>query len=101
MRDNLTIPLQNNTNLDLGLLNKVVLRFKQRFWPKTVEWMLHASKELNNTVFFLSLYRHCLEPVLIAFLHGELAKYVEKNEDHVVFDRFLDVRPLSLSLAFL
>jgi len=74
-----------------GVLNKVYLKFSVRFWPKATRWIVHGSNELTETIYFQSLYRHTLDPILCVFTHGEMAKFVEKHEDQVLYDKFLSV----------
>eukprot|EP01122_Echinamoeba_exundans_P015447 TRINITY_DN7338_c0_g1_i1.p1 TRINITY_DN7338_c0_g1~~TRINITY_DN7338_c0_g1_i1.p1 ORF type:complete len:516 (-),score=80.44 TRINITY_DN7338_c0_g1_i1:253-1800(-) len=54
--------------MGFNVLDKVILRFSTRFWPKNVEWMVCASDALVDCSWFLSLYETYGEPILVAFV---------------------------------
>lgn len=54
--------------MGFNVLDKVILRFKHRFWPKATDWMIAVADSIGETVWFLSVYKQTQEPILIAFV---------------------------------
>lgn len=75
--------------LDMGLLNKIVLRFKEPFWPVHVPLFLSTPKVDSLCTWFLNLYRFTKKPVLMGFVGGRAAHDVEDISDDQAAGRMI------------
>ena len=74
--------------VDMGLLNKVVLRFTRCFWPQDASMFLSAPCPTTQCTWFLNLAdTGC--PILVGFVGGYAAHKLEQASDTVVIDRAL------------
>jgi monoamine oxidase len=67
--------------LDMGVLNKIVLRFSFRFWPAEAEWLGYISEEKGHWAEWFNLGKHVGEPVLVAYNAGHYGREVEQLSD--------------------
>jgi monoamine oxidase len=75
--------------LEMGVLNKVVLKFPQRFWPAEVEMLGYLSPQPQNFSDFLNLYPLTKMPILVALCGGSFAKSLEKLSDQTVQENII------------
>lgn len=67
--------------LDMGVLNKVYLRFPEVFWDEDVETISYMGKELGEWCDWLNFLPFTGAPVLMAFHGGEKGFDLEKLSD--------------------
>lgn len=77
--------------LGMGILNKLVLRFRRRFWPAESEWLEYAGETTGHWALFFNLYKHIREPVLVGFNAGAYARELEDVPDQQLVDEALAV----------
>lgn len=58
--------------LAMGTLEKVVFRFRERFWPDSVRWITHVSEDRSFPQ-WVDLSRHTGSPTLVAFYNPACA----------------------------
>ncbi len=74
----------------IGLLDKVVLRFKKRFWEKDLRWLQVVPEGIGFTS-FMNFFKQTLEPILVAFVSPEHGKIMETKDDSDVINEALGV----------
>lgn len=76
--------------LEMGILNKVVLAFPERFWPLEPE--LFSLQQARQAVWpwFINLARYAGAPILIATAGGRIAETIEETGDDALISRLLD-----------
>lgn len=67
--------------LDMGLLNKIAMRFDSSFWPKDRDFLGHASGTKGHFSILLNWAYYTGKPYLIAFLVGDYAREYEKRSN--------------------
>jgi monoamine oxidase len=67
--------------LQMGLLNKLVLRFTEPFWPAAPNGFGFTGGVPTSIPLFLNLQRHVAAPVLVGFTGGRSAREVERYSD--------------------
>ncbi|HKR62739.1 MAG TPA: FAD-dependent oxidoreductase, partial [Thermoanaerobaculia bacterium] len=77
--------------LGMGVLNKLAMRFRSRFWPAASEWLEYAGETTGRWALFFNLYKHLREPVLIAFNSGAYARALEDEPDEHWVDEAMAV----------
>ena len=78
-------------SLDMGVLNKVVLKFPKLFWSKDYDWIGYMSRMEKDFSEFLNLRRYSSAPVLIAFAGGSFARSLEGISEKEVVERVMKV----------
>lgn len=78
-------------SLDMGVLNKVVLKFPKLFWSKDYDWIGYISSMEKDFSDFLNLRRYSSLPVLIAFAGGSFARSLEGISEKEVVERVMKV----------
>jgi polyamine oxidase len=78
-------------SLDMGVLNKVVLKFPNLFWSKDYDWIGYMSRMEKDFSDFLNLRRYSSAPVLIAFAGGSFAQSLEGISEKEVVERVMKV----------
>jgi polyamine oxidase len=73
--------------LEMGLLNKVVLRYAERFWPAGSDFLGFASRLPGQFPQFLNLCEITGAPVLVATVAGDYAKALEPLTDEQIVAR--------------
>lgn len=64
-------------DLGIGIENKIVLHFKEVFWPN-VEFLGVVAETSYGCSYFLNLHKATSHPVLIYMPAGKLARNIEK-----------------------
>lgn len=67
--------------LEMGLLNKVALRYPRRFWPADKEFLGYMPREGAGFRHFVNLPPSSGEPILTAFAAGDHARDLERRDD--------------------
>jgi len=68
-------------NLGFGVLEKIVLRFSNRFWPDGFFGCLPTTDHGNEFFSFVPLHSVVHEPVLLIFIHGHFAKVLQRLDN--------------------
>jgi len=77
--------------LGFGLMNKVVLRFKERFWSADVGSIGYASASRGEFRWYYSLEKAVGLPILVAFTSAQFGEELEKEDEHTIFQRAMRV----------
>jgi len=78
--------------LGMGVLNKVVLEFKDAFWPAKAEFIILLREHVLCS-WFLNLAAACGQPLLVGFAGGTAASVVERlNKKAVIQCVMADLR---------
>lgn len=67
--------------MQMGLLNKTILVFKEAFWPKKADYLQILPQKDNRLQEFLNLHKYFKKPVLMGFTGGGVAKKLENLSD--------------------
>jgi monoamine oxidase len=70
-------------HLNMGVLNKVVLKFPKQFWPSEPIGIYLSG---NTTTHFLNYTRFCQQPILGLHVGGDEAADLEKFSDEKLID---------------
>ncbi len=76
--------------LEMGALDKVVLRFPRVFWPAETKFG-YASETHGEFPEFLNLHRLTGKPILVGFVAAEFARRLERLEDDEVAEAMMGV----------
>lgn len=78
--------------LGMGVLNKVVMKFEEYFWPADTVW-LNAIPSSNRRTFteFLNLGTQSNEPILVALTGGPFARTFGKRDDKEIVAEAMNV----------
>ncbi len=77
--------IESIMKLDMGVLDRVALKFPHAFWPKDVHVMAYLAKSSPQSFCFFNNYYHYLkQPVLVGGLGGDVAKEFERMNDKMV-----------------
>lgn len=77
--------------LQVGLLNKVYLRFKEVFWDKESEVIGFIPTAKLSWIEFINYYPYCHEPILLAFNAGSRAREIQQWEPDKTIDSIMQV----------
>jgi monoamine oxidase len=73
---------QNALNLmNMGVLNKVYLRFPEVFWDAEADLLGYINDEVGHWSETINLYKVTQQPILLAFNAGEFGLEIEQWED--------------------
>jgi len=72
--------------LEMGVLNKVYLKFSEAFWDEGVEGISHLGKRNGEWCDWLSFLPYTHEPVLLAFHGGAKGFALEELSDEEIID---------------
>lgn len=73
--------------LDMGLLNKVVLQYGERFWPAEVDVLGYASRTPGMFPQFINLFAATGVPILVGTIAGDYARALEPLADEQIVAR--------------
>lgn len=73
------------TRIDMGLLNKVVLRFSDVFWPDEVELLAMFGNSLCP--FYVNHVQYSGAPILVGIAGGHAAREIEVRTDEEIAER--------------
>lgn len=72
--------------LEMGLLNKAILRFPKAFWDKEYDWLAYAGQKRGRWAEFFSLLRPTGLPILMGFNAGAYGREIEAWSDTQIVD---------------
>lgn len=70
--------------LDMGVLNKAILRFPKIFWPKEADWLAYAAEKRGQWTSFFNLWRPSGQPILMGFNSGAYGREIETFSDQEI-----------------
>lgn len=73
--------------LEMGLLNKVVLQYDERFWPAEADVLGFASRTPGMFPQFINLFAATGMPILVATIAGDYARALEPLSDEQIVAR--------------
>ncbi|HJT35042.1 MAG TPA: FAD-dependent oxidoreductase [Pirellulales bacterium] len=73
--------------LEMGLLNKVVLQYDERFWPAEADVLGFASRTPGLFPQFINLFAATGAPILVATIAGDYARALETLTDEQIVAR--------------
>ena len=65
-------------DLQMGTLNKMAMRFGERFWPAEPHFLGYLEETAEEAMNFLNMHTYTGEPVLMAFARGAHARSLEQ-----------------------
>lgn len=77
--------------LSMGVLNKVVLKFSEQFWPQEYHALGYLHENNPDFSDFLNWSFYSQEPALIAFVGGSFARQIEQFSEEEIRERVLRV----------
>lgn len=77
--------------LQMGLVNKIALRFSSAFWPLDRDFLGQVSEKKGNFAIFLNWYRFTKEPILIAFIGGNKARFFETQSEKEITQEIMQI----------
>ncbi len=77
--------------LSMGVLNKVVLKFPQQFWPEEYHGFGYLSEGKAGFGEFLNWSLYSQKPALMAFTGGSFAQKIEQLSEGEISDRIMRV----------
>lgn len=79
--------------LDMGVLNKVYLKFPEAFWDNSLEGFSYLGEKVGEWSDWMSFVPYVNEPVLLAF-HGGAKGYAieELSDDEIIADAMKTLR---------
>ncbi len=75
--------------LEMGVLNKVVLKFPRAFWPQNYDMLSYISGQSKDFSEFLNWHHYTPTPVLIALTGGSFARSLELISETEVGERVM------------
>lgn len=78
------LPLEKREAIDavpMGLMNKVVLRFSDVFWPRHQDFIEFAQETAGPFHAFLNAWKYSGDPMLVTFAAGRQAELLESKTD--------------------
>ncbi|MFQ3536422.1 MAG: FAD-dependent oxidoreductase [Aggregatilineales bacterium] len=66
------------SRLQMGLLNKIALRFPRSFWNEQLHRFAYLSEVTDEAFEFFNLELLHKQPILVAFTHGTYARHLER-----------------------
>lgn len=76
--------------LEMGVLNKCYLRFKEVFWPKNVDWLEFIPQRPGEWTEWVSFVRVAKKPVLLGFNAGERGRQIETWSDQKIVESAME-----------
>lgn len=79
-----TLPQRKLTainRLQMGVLNKVALKFPKIFWPEDLDLLGYVSQNQKDFAEFLNVAKYSKSPVLMALVGGSFAQGLEGRSD--------------------
>jgi monoamine oxidase len=67
--------------LEMGVLNKIALRFSKPFWPADRHFIGYISQKYGEYPQFLNIGKYTNEPILLCFTGGDFARAIEGKTD--------------------
>lgn len=70
--------------LEMGVLNKVFLKFPQVFWEKNYDIIGYVSNKEQDFSEFVNLYKYISAPILVALTGGNFARSLENLSEEEI-----------------
>lgn len=77
--------------LGMGVLNKVIARFPNQFWPQDSDWLEYISPRPQEWAEYLNYAKYSQTPTLLAFNAGSFGRQVERLTDEETLAQMLGV----------
>ena len=77
--------------LDMGVFDKVYLRFPEQFWSSQYSWIEYAGSQPDQWPMFFNLAKFYKEPILVAFNVGRFAQKLEALQDSAIVEQCMQV----------
>ncbi len=82
-------------DLQMGTLNKIAMRFGERFWPAEPHFLGYLDETAEEAMNFLNMHTYTGEPVIIAFARGAHARSLEQLPHDDIVERVMaDLRKM-------
>jgi monoamine oxidase len=85
--------------LGMGVLDKIVMRFPEAFWPRDYEHIGCLPEKSGELIGFTNLLAYGLPPTLIGWFAGRFAQALEHRDDAAVAERALDALRAGLGIS--
>lgn len=72
--------------LDMGSLNKCILRFNRSFWPEKYDWIGYTAQAGGQWSEWISLAKPLGKPILVGFNAGDFGRQLEDLRDDQIVD---------------
>lgn len=83
---------QNAINrLGFGLMNKIVLQFKKRFWSDGIGSIGYASTTRGEFRWHYSLENATGQPILVCFTSAQFGEDLEVDDDNLIVQKVLHI----------
>ncbi len=76
--------------LEMGVLNKCYLRFKEVFWEKNVDWLEFIPQRPGEWTEWVSFARVAKKPILLGFNAGERGRQIEAWSDQQIVESAME-----------
>lgn len=77
--------------LEMGLLDKIYLKFDERFWSEQAYWIEYMGKDPRAWPEFLNVWKHTGEPILVGLNAGSYAHELEEKTDEQILAEAMKV----------
>ena len=74
------------SRLGMGLLDKVYLQFEEVFWDRDADVIGYVAPDGGSYIYWLNLFLHTREPILVAFNAADYADRIERRTDAEIID---------------
>ena len=79
--------------LDMGVLNKVYLKFPQVFWDNNVDNIAHISEQKGRWSYWINLSKVTNQPILLAFNVASFGAEIEQlSDDEIISQAMIQLR---------
>ncbi|NIP39639.1 MAG: hypothetical protein GWO07_15200 [Candidatus Dadabacteria bacterium] len=77
--------------LNMGVLNKIALKFPKPFWPMERHFIGYVSDKYGEYPQFLNIGKYTSEPILLGFRGGNFANAIEGKSDQRISSEVMSV----------
>ena len=92
------LPAEKRAAIDVigpAVMNKVYLRFAERFWQRRPEWIIQVSEPKGVFSSWLNVAHYIDEPILLAFNVGDFGRKVETfTDDEIIAQAMQSLRTM-------
>ena len=76
--------------LDMGILNKLYLRFESPFWPEDTDLLGYIAADKGHWAEYLNIFKYTGQPILLAFNAAEYGRFLEELADEEIVASAMD-----------
>lgn len=76
--------------LNMGVLNKIVLKFPEAFWSEDYDMIGYLSPQYDTFLEFLNFRRYTSAPVLVSLVAGQFARSLESLSEEEVAEQVME-----------